>query len=208
MELLDYHLAMFGVSLRISWSCCWLVLWGCCNESTEWVGLCVDAWMMVMGEGILLENTIFTGIEAMKWKTIELTDGCMVRSGRDEYMWGRFPFGSSLFSLIVFLTHLQRTIMSFFLFSISFIIIIIIWKTLRLPQRGFHPRYLLWALQGRFSPRDLIIPPPTFFPTLPYLKNKINFKYNNTSNGARCTSRWQTRWYGGFKCMLWHVPRF
>ena len=52
VELLDYHLAMFGVSLRISWSCCWLVLWGFCNEWTEGLGVCVDAGMMVMVEVI------------------------------------------------------------------------------------------------------------------------------------------------------------
>ena len=84
VELLDHHLAMFGVSLRISWSCCWLVLWGCCNEWTEEVGVYVDAGMIVMVEVILLENTIFTWIEAMKWKTIELMERCMVRSGGDE----------------------------------------------------------------------------------------------------------------------------
>lgn len=58
MELPDYHSAMFGVSLRISWSCCWLVLWGCCNKWTEGVGVYVDAGMTVMVEVILLENTI------------------------------------------------------------------------------------------------------------------------------------------------------
>jgi len=38
----------------------------CCNEWIEGVGMYVDAGMMVMDEVILLENTIFTWIEAMK----------------------------------------------------------------------------------------------------------------------------------------------
>lgn len=64
VELLDYHLAMFGVSLRISWSCCWLVLWGCYNEWTEEVEVCVDAWMMVMDEaiGYIMSNMNFGDI--------------------------------------------------------------------------------------------------------------------------------------------------
>jgi len=50
-------------------------------------------------------------------KIMELMEGCMVRSGGDEYMRGRVPFGSSLCSLIFFLSHVQITIMSFlFLF--------------------------------------------------------------------------------------------
>ena len=87
-------------------------------------------------------------------KTMELMEGCMVRSGGDEYMWGKVPYVPSLCSLIIFLTYLQITIMFFFLFFFPFFLF---WKTPRLPKRGFHARCFRWVPQGRFSPRDLLI---------------------------------------------------
>jgi len=129
VELLNYHLEMFGVSLRISWSCCWMVLWGWCNEWTKGGGVYVDAGMMVMVEVILLENTIFTWIEVMKWKTIELMEGCMVRSGGDE----------------IYVRQGSLWIFSFLLSCLSHPPShnnYVFFKTPRLPQRGFHPRYI------------------------------------------------------------------
>jgi len=56
MELLDYHLEMFGVFLRILDH----VAGWCCNEWKEGVGVYMDVGMMAMVEVIFLEKTIFT----------------------------------------------------------------------------------------------------------------------------------------------------
>jgi len=60
-----------------------------------------------------------------------------------------------IFSLLLdFLSHPPtNTNYVFFLF---FLLLLYFLKN-TLPQRGFHPRYLPWAPQGRFSPRDPLI---------------------------------------------------
>ena len=85
-------------------------------------------------------------------KKMELMEGFMVRSGGDEYMWLWIPFGSSLFSLIVFLTHLQITIMSFFSFFFHYIYIYIYIKHLGYVREVFTLDNFVRHLKEHFHP--------------------------------------------------------
>ena len=97
------------------------------------------------------------------------------------------------------------------IFSFSFFLL---FPTHSLPHGGFKSVIQHQAPQKRFSPEILLFSSYFsffafflfLFSILLYLKNKIPFKYRNTSNGTMCTSRWHIKSCIGSKYILWHVP--